>query len=506
MVLRLNKPWQFPVAIILFTASYFSLAWLIFQIPIQFDDQQVWPLWLPAGFAQSVLLLFGKSLFPGIALGSFFLSTISGIAGLSAYIAAFNNTLQAWIGVTLLERHRFNPNIERLTDVKHLLLYAAILPSCLSATIGVINFCLMGAPWSQFWVMWFDWWIGNVSGTLTLMPMLLTVKQWRTIGQQRHQTEIALWLMLLIGISWFIFCSTLRLTAFPYPLEYFPFPLLIWGALRFSQAGATLATLIVTNLATWSVAQGASPFLANGSTVHAIQSLQAYICVFALTALTLAAIMAERQEAQKQTDTLLLKILPSPIADRLKLGQETIADSFAEVTVLFADIVNFTEMSATTPPQELVALLNEIFSEFDRLAEKHGLEKIKTIGDAYMVVGGLPFPREDHAAAVADMALDMLKEIANFRSHHHQPFTMRIGFHTGPVVAGVIGTKKFIYDLWGDTVNVASRMESHGLPGHIQVTETTYQVLQHEYLFKQRGQVEIKGRGQMITYLLTGRK
>lgn len=506
MVLRLNQPWRFSVAVILFTASYFLLTWLIFQIPIQFQDQRVWPLWLPAGLAQSVLILYGKALFPGIALGSFFLSMLSGITGLPAYIGALNNTLQAWIGVRWLERNRFNPNLERLVDIQHLLLYAAIFPSAISATIGVINFCLMGASWNQFHVMWFDWWIGNVCGTLTLMPMLLTLTQWRAIAKQRQWVEVGVWLALLLGISWFIFCSPWRLSAFPYPLEYLPFPLSLWGALRFGQAGAAMATVIVTNLATWSVAQGASPFLANGSTGHAIQSLQAYICVFALTALTLAAIMAERQEAQKQTDTLLLKILPSPIADRLKLGQETIADSFAEVTVLFADIVNFTQLSATIPPQELVALLNEIFSEFDRLAEKHGLEKIKTIGDAYMVVGGLPFPREDHAVAVAEMALDMLKEIANFRSHHHQPFTMRIGFHTGPVVAGVIGTKKFIYDLWGDTVNVASRMESHGLPGHIQVTETTYQVLRHQYLFKKRGQVEIKGRGQMATYLLTDRK
>ena len=209
---------------------------------------------------------------------------------------------------------------------------------------------------------------------------------------------------------------------------------------------------------------------------------------------------------QEKSDRLLLNILPQAIAERLKQDQSIIADTFAEVTVLFADIVGFTQISSQISPSELVSLLNEIFSTFDRLAEKHGLEKIKTIGDAYMVVGGLPMPRSDHAEAIAEMALDMQQAIADFSNSHKQDFRIRIGIHSGPVVAGVIGIKKFIYDLWGDTVNTANRMESHGLPGRIQVTSATYERLQDKYLLHSRGTIEVKGKGEMNTYFLTGIK
>ncbi|MBD2743461.1 PAS domain S-box protein [Coleofasciculus sp. FACHB-1120] len=209
---------------------------------------------------------------------------------------------------------------------------------------------------------------------------------------------------------------------------------------------------------------------------------------------------------QEQSELLLLNILPAPIAERLKLQESIIADSFAEVTVLFADIVGFTQLSADTSPTELVELLNKIFSAFDRLSELHGLEKIKTIGDAYMVVGGLPMPRSDHAQAIADMALDMQGAIALFNLKNAKNFQIRVGISTGPVVAGVIGIKKFIYDLWGDTVNTASRMESHGLAGRIQVTNTTYELLRDEYVFEERGLIHVKGKGEMTTYLLIGRK
>ncbi|HEV2056731.1 MAG TPA: adenylate/guanylate cyclase domain-containing protein [Methylomirabilota bacterium] len=209
---------------------------------------------------------------------------------------------------------------------------------------------------------------------------------------------------------------------------------------------------------------------------------------------------------RERSESLLLNILPASVAARLKANPEAIADSYGEVTVLFADIVDFTPLSARLAAPELVRLLNQIFSAFDSLADKHGLEKIKTIGDAYMVVGGLPDPHPAHAVAVADMALDMQQEIARFVRGSSEPPRLRIGIDTGSVVAGVIGTRKFAYDLWGDTVNMASRMESHGSPGMIQVTERVFRCLRDRFDFGAPQQLQIKGRGVMTTYQLVGRK
>lgn len=175
------------------------------------------------------------------------------------------------------------------------------------------------------------------------------------------------------------------------------------------------------------------------------------------------------------------------------------------MTVLFADLVGFTSLSASADPHDVVELLNRLFSRFDELAERHELEKIKTIGDAYMIVGGLPVPRNDHAEAVADMALEMRAELDRWAEGDGPGLELRIGVDTGPVVAGVIGIRRFIYDVWGDTVNTASRMESHGVPGRIQVTERTYTALRERYAFAERGIIEVKGHGPTRTWFLEGR-
>jgi adenylate cyclase len=205
---------------------------------------------------------------------------------------------------------------------------------------------------------------------------------------------------------------------------------------------------------------------------------------------------------RQMADDLLLNILPAPIAARLKIKLENIADGYDDVTVLFADIVNFTPMSATADPVAVVQKLNEVFSDFDALAARHGLEKIKTIGDAYMVAGGLPQPLPGHCQAVAAFAMDIVNAMARHTSWDGEPMHIRVGINCGPVVAGVIGRQKFIYDLWGDTVNVASRMESAGLSSEIQVTEAVKQRLEGRYGFTQRGPIEVKGKGLMTTYLL----
>ena len=211
-------------------------------------------------------------------------------------------------------------------------------------------------------------------------------------------------------------------------------------------------------------------------------------------------------EEKHTSERLLLNVLPLPIADRLKNGESLIVDRFDSVTVLFADIVGFTALSSRTSPEKLVTMLNELFSTFDRLAEKHGLEKIKTIGDAYMIVAGIPTPMADHSIAMAHMAIDMLAAITEYAKRTGSDLSIRIGMNSGSVVAGVIGEKKFIYDLWGDTVNIASRMESSGLPGRIHLSETTSVLLRGEFELEARGPIEIRGKGEMTTFLLVGSK
>lgn len=213
-----------------------------------------------------------------------------------------------------------------------------------------------------------------------------------------------------------------------------------------------------------------------------------------------------RDAALASSERLLLNVLPAPIAARLKRDGGVIADSHDNVTVLFADVVDFTAFSERTPPEQVVAVLNEVFTLFDRVAERYGLEKIKTIGDAYMAVAGLPTPRPDHAQAAADMALAMQDELGRLCSTLGLDIKLRIGMQSGPVVAGVIGERRFIYDLWGDTVNTASRMESGGLPGRIQLTEQVHRLLGDAYVCESRGEIDVKGKGRLHTYLLVGRQ
>lgn len=211
----------------------------------------------------------------------------------------------------------------------------------------------------------------------------------------------------------------------------------------------------------------------------------------------------EIQRKNEENEHLLLNILPRPIADRLKQGEEPIADYFPEVTVLFADFVGFTAMSDSASPEELVTLLNHIFTAFDNSAHRFGIEKIKTIGDAYMAVAGLTIELEDPPAAMVEMALDMQRSIDQINAKNGTSFQIRIGINCRPVVAGVIGKSKFNYDLWGDTVNIASRMESHGVAGCVHVSEAVYERVRERFNAKPRGKIDVRGKGQMPTYLIS---
>lgn len=245
----------------------------------------------------------------------------------------------------------------------------------------------------------------------------------------------------------------------------------------------------------------------NGNFIALIAATAAMIVVTSYLALSRAETAEDALEAEHaRSEALLYNLLPEDIAARLKIEpDQTIADSLPKVAILFADIVDFTPRAASLPPEEVVSFLNKVFRAFDELAEKHGLEKIKTIGDAYMVAAGMPKPCGDPVHRVAEMAIDMQRTVAEMAEEFPDGLDVRIGLHAGPAVAGVIGNKKLFYDVWGETVNTASRMESHGEPGRIQVTGPAHEELSKDYAFEPRGTVEVKGMGLVETWWLAGK-
>ena len=216
--------------------------------------------------------------------------------------------------------------------------------------------------------------------------------------------------------------------------------------------------------------------------------------------------LRDLRHEQARAEGLLLNILPGSITARLMASSERIADQFPTASILFADVVDFTPRSQNLPPAEVVGLLDRLFSHFDMLAERHGLEKIKTVGDAYMVASGVPTSRPDHAQVLAQLALGMIDATRPGGAVGDLELLLRIGINSGPVVAGVIGRKRFQYDLWGDAVNTASRMESHGTAGDIQITRATYELVKDEFVCEPRGVVTVKGKGEMETWYLIGRR
>jgi guanylate cyclase len=244
------------------------------------------------------------------------------------------------------------------------------------------------------------------------------------------------------------------------------------------------------------------------STMLALNVMVGGTIVFTLLAVFAAqrrnALAALRAE-QARAESLLLNILPASIADKLKAETQPIADQFGSASILFADVVDFTPLAERLPPTEVVGVLDHLFSHFDVLAERYGLEKIKTIGDCYMVAAGVPSPRPDHARALALMALDMQTAMRSGEIGH-LGLRLRVGINSGPVVAGVIGRKRFLYDLWGDAVNTASRMESHGTSGRIQITRATKELLEEEFVCEPRGAIAVKGKGEMEAWYLVGRR
>lgn len=310
---------------------------------------------------------------------------------------------------------------------------------------------------------------------------------------------IVLPLALQLSLGGFVHGSSVVMWAFMAPL----FSLLLRPAAEtWIWLAAFFADLVVAALLDSTVMHAVTPLPATATLILFALNIAG---IGTLTFLALSYFRSQRDAAERRSEKLLLNVLPAAIAVRLKRGEEPIADHHDEISVLFADLAGFTIRSAQESPAATVAVLNKVFSVFDDLVRKYGLEKIRTIGDSYMVAAGVPSARPDHIRSICAMALDLQREVARLNSENHWDLSFRVGINCGPAVAGIVGREKFHYDLWGDTVNIASRMESHGLPDQIQVTEAVYERLRMEFVFERRGMIEVKGKGPMLTYLLVGR-
>jgi class 3 adenylate cyclase/integral membrane sensor domain MASE1 len=513
------------------------------------------PVWPVSGIALAALLLFGRRLAPGIFIGALALHLAShGVSGLNLIGGSsigLGNMLTTALLADLVQR---KINVDQLlARSRHVFWFVGlILPiPIISATIGVTVLYLTGIiPLAHFGPSWWTWSISNLFGILIVTPAMVAWRP-RGTGQIRPNGQRLAEVLLMTGLIIAIYSlSFFANTQFWHLL----IPILIWSAFRFGPRGTTLLIVLISTMEVIRIvyhSRGGVPLEPPMAMNSALLLFQSFIGVITLTTLILTAVIAERRHAEQglvsanselntltrllqdsnaaltqandelesrvevrtrdlrqereKSESLLLNILPKAIAERLKHEPRPIANAFDEVTVLFADIVNFSEVSSHVSARQLVQILNQIFSAFDHLSAKYGVEKIKTIGDAYMAVAGVPEPCPHHADIVAQMALEMLQVIQALDIGDYQP-RLRIGLNTGPVVAGVIGTQKFIYDLWGDTVNVASRMESLGEPNRIQMAEGTYQRLSPQFVCKARGQIEVKGKGLIPTYWLVGIK
>jgi adenylate cyclase len=374
---------------------------------------------------------------------------------------------------------------------------------------GSIMFIAAGAIWGIIYFLFHDTLAGMIPFTYAIVSFLSVVyfavtRQYRFFRSSQLVLILLLPFLLMIALGGFIDSSAVILWSFICPS----------GALLFAEYKqsprwliAYLILLVMSGLL--------QPYV--GSAHHLPENLVIIFFVLNIGGVSsivfalLHYFVGQKELAyrllrseQDRSESLLLNVLPREIAARLKSGERIIADHHPSVSILFADLVGFTPLTNQLSPTAMVELLNDIYSHFDSLIEKHGVEKIRTIGDNYMVASGLPRPREDHAQALARLALEMNTYIASLAPVEGRRLSFRIGINSGPVIAGVIGHKKFAYDVWGDTANIASRMESQGVPGKIQITQATYELIKADFIFEPNGPVDVKGKGPMETWFLIG--
>jgi guanylate cyclase len=365
-------------------------------------------------------------------------------------------------------------------------------------------FMFAGAAWGMMYILFHEPLAGAIPLSYSAISLLSIIYFGRTHQYRFFRfSQLALILLLpfllMVALGGFVNGSAVILWAFICPL----------GAMLFDEPRraqgwflAFLSLVVLSGLLQPHVR------LANNLSYEVVIFFFVlnFIGVSSLVFMMIFYFVRQKNKFQQKSEALLLNVLPKEIAAILKNESRIIADHFSEASVLFADMVNFTPMSAEMRPAAMVELLNEIFTHFDGLVEKYDLEKIKTIGDCYMVAAGVPRPRADHARVIVQLALDMLDYVTSREFNASRPVNFRIGINTGPVLAGVIGRKKFVYDLWGDAVNIASRMESHGSGGAIQITRETYEAIKDQFICEPRGTVDVKGKGEMEVWFVVSAK
>jgi guanylate cyclase len=368
--------------------------------------------------------------------------------------------------------------------------------------IGTLMFIVAGAVWGLTYMSFGEFLAGSIPFGYSIFSasnvvMFAVARRYRLFLFSQLLLILLLPFLLMMALGGFINSSAVILWAFICPL----------GALLFDEPRnaprwflAYLGLIVLSGIIQPYVRSTNSLSTTTIITFFVMNLGGVSIFVFVLVSY----FVGQKNIFQEKAETLLLNILPKEIARILKYENRTIADHYEEASILFADMVDFTPMSAEMTPVAMVELLNEIFTHFDGLVEKYDLEKIKTVGDCYMVAAGVPRPRTDHAQALARLALEMREFIRGNNFSASRPVDFRIGINSGPVLAGVIGRKKFIYDLWGDAVNIASRMESHGYRGAIQITRATYEIIQSEFVCEPHGTVEVKGKGEMEVWHVKG--
>jgi class 3 adenylate cyclase/integral membrane sensor domain MASE1 len=534
---------QRPLGLILLTAVvYFALAWMSLQLAIHTSNAT--PVWPPSGWALAALLLLGRRVAPGILLGAVAVNaTVFLIHGIDVATAlatsaliGTGNTGEALAGYFLLTKlllpgvstHKY---FDRVHQVLRFLL-TAVLMSLVSCMIGALAVDAAGLlPPGQFLEVWFTWWSGDATGVLLFTPLLITWadthRRPRATGKKRLEGILLLTgLILVTGVvfhSWFQ-------PHFLFARSFWVVPFLLWAAVRFDKRFVVSAVMLAALLALFGTLRGTGPFAA-AALNDALLATQAFVAVNGVMALLLHAALYERgqiadslRESHRnlqhlvaertaaldrqngEIEQLIRNILPAEVAKELQANGKAVPRSYDRVSVLFTDFKGFSALAAKMTAEEVVEELSTCFRGFDGIIEKHRLEKIKTIGDSYMCAGGVPVADADHPLRIIRAGL----EILDFMNNHNgdratrdlEPMEIRIGVNVGPVVAGVLGTRKYAYDIWGSTVNIASRMESNGTPGVVNISAATYELVKEKYICRYRGKVYAKNVGDVDMYFV----